>query len=94
VIHTVGPVWNQGGNDKETLLGNCYTNTLQIGIAHNIKTIAFPNISTGIYRFPKALAAEIAIKTVQGFKDKELLEEVIFVCYDDENHKIYNDLLK
>jgi len=94
VIHTVGPVWNEGGKEKETLLGNCYTNALQLSLTNDIKTIAFPNISTGIYRFPKVLAAEIAIKTVQEFRDKELLEEVIFVCYDNENFKIYEELMK
>lgn len=94
VIHTVGPVWNQGGKEKEQLLVNCYTNALKLAVAHEIKTIAFPNISTGIYRFPKVVAARIAIATVRGFKDSNALEEVIFVCYDEENYKIYEELVK
>ncbi len=67
VIHTVGPVWNGGSSNEEQLLGNAYRNSLQLAVEHNISTIAFPNISTGIYGFPKRRAAEIAIATVQQF---------------------------
>lgn len=94
VIHTVGPVWNGGKGLEEELLLSCYLNVLELAVRNNIKTIAFPNISTGIYKFPKALAAEIALHSIDIFKDKEELEKVIFVCYDDENFKIYNDIIK
>lgn len=88
VIHTVGPVWN--GKPKERdLLANCYTNSLQLAVENRCKTIAFPNISTGVYRFPKDEAATIAVKTVDAFlqKNKEI-EKVIFVCFDDENYRL------
>lgn len=93
VIHTVGPVWN-GNEEKESkLLANCYKNSLKLAESLGVKTIAFPNISTGIYRFPKELAAKIAIDEVKNFKS-EIIEKVIFVCFDDENEEIYRTLLK
>ncbi|WP_103068222.1 O-acetyl-ADP-ribose deacetylase [Aquimarina sediminis] len=94
VIHTVGPVWNQGGNEKEILLANCYKNTMELAIENNAKTIAFPNISTGIYKFPKELAAKIAIETVKCFANQKTLDEVTFVCFDQENFGLYTKLLK
>jgi O-acetyl-ADP-ribose deacetylase len=95
VIHTVGPVWNGGKNQEVELLKNCYTNALKIAQDLGIKTIAFPNISTGIYKFPKREAAEIAVNTVQHFiLSENSIEEVIFVCFDDENYQIYQALLK
>jgi len=94
VIHTVGPVWNNGKRDEEKLLANCYRNSLKIAIENQIKTIAFPNISTGVYRFPKQRAAEIAVESVNAFlQENEDLEEVIFICFDDENLGIYKKLL-
>ncbi|MDV6167295.1 O-acetyl-ADP-ribose deacetylase [Flavobacterium sp. DG1-102-2] len=94
VIHTVGPVWNGDKAEKEELLANCYRNSLRIAINNSIQTIAFPNISTGIYHFPKDNAARIAIETVQDFLTKnESITEVIFVCFDDENYDLYKKLL-
>ncbi|UUC47213.1 O-acetyl-ADP-ribose deacetylase [Flavobacterium cerinum] len=95
VIHTVGPVWNNQQND-ETLLANCYYNSLKLAVALNIKTIAFPNISTGIYRFPKATAATIAIETVTTFlkKEQHTLNSIHFVCFDQENFVLYEEGLK
>ncbi|MDH7911883.1 O-acetyl-ADP-ribose deacetylase [Winogradskyella sp. SYSU M77433] len=95
VIHTVGPVYN-GGNrlEKEKqLLADCYINSLKLAETNELKTIAFPNISTGIYRFPKSVAADIAIKSVLNYK-RETIEEVIFVCFDDENYQLYKEKLK
>jgi O-acetyl-ADP-ribose deacetylase (regulator of RNase III) len=94
VIHTVGPVWNGGKNREPELLANCYRNTLQLAAENGVKTIAFPNISTGIYHFPKPLAADIAIKEVQQFvtNDKSI-EEIFFVCFDDENYTLYKERL-
>ena len=95
VIHTVGPVWNNGQHDEENLLASSYFNSLQVAIKHNIKSIAFPNISTGIYRFPKEKAASIAVTTVKSFlPTTDSLQQVIFVCYDLENYNIYNELLR
>lgn len=95
VIHTVGPVWS--GNDREEeerLLGNAYRNSLSLAVSNMVKTIAFPNISTGTYRFPKKRAAEIAIQEVRTklAKDDSLLQ-VIFCCFDKENFDIYMELL-
>ncbi|SEN01791.1 O-acetyl-ADP-ribose deacetylase (regulator of RNase III), contains Macro domain [Chryseobacterium taichungense] len=92
VIHTVGPVWNGDKERSSKLLTQCYKNSLKLAESLEIKTIAFPNISTGIYRFPKDLAAAIAIDVVSNFKS-EVIEKVIFVCFDDENEEIYKELL-
>jgi len=67
VIHTVGPVWNGGNNNESEKLSNCYTNSLRLAVENNLRTIAFPNISTGMYGYPKKEAAQIAIKTVTGY---------------------------
>jgi O-acetyl-ADP-ribose deacetylase (regulator of RNase III) len=93
VIHTVGPVWSDNHQEeKQILLANCYTNSLQLAIDNDLKTVAFPNISTGVYGFPKALATQIAIQTVQDFLSKnEAIEKVVFVCFDDENFKLYQE---
>lgn len=96
VIHTVGPVWQGGNNRERELLSNCYRSVLKLAVAHGIKTLAFPNISTGIYRFPKAEAAAEAMAAVQEFvaTHPHSLEEISFVCFDDENHQLYEQLLK
>ena len=95
VIHTVGPVWNNGKNNEEGLLACAYLISLNLAVNHQVKSIAFPNISTGIYHFPKQKAAEIAIKTVSDFlATNRQIEKVIFFCFDDENYKIYTGLLK
>ncbi|HEX6180003.1 MAG TPA: O-acetyl-ADP-ribose deacetylase [Chitinophagaceae bacterium] len=89
VIHTVGPVWNGGNKNEPQLLANCYRNSLQLAVDNQCKTIAFPNISTGVYRFPKDKAAEIAVKTVSDFLGRSNeIEKVIFVCFDEENHEL------
>jgi O-acetyl-ADP-ribose deacetylase (regulator of RNase III) len=95
VIHTVGPVWHGGHNREEELLQNCYTNSLDLALQHGLISIAFPNISTGVYGFPKALAAKTAIETVKEFlKKKQPLLEVIFVLFDSENETLYSTLLE
>ena len=96
VIHTVGPVWQGGNNRERELLSNCYRNTLTIAIEYGIKTLAFPNISTGIYRFPKAAAAAVAVATVQEFISAHpgKMETVTFVCFDEENYRLYEQLLQ
>ncbi|WP_029903063.1 O-acetyl-ADP-ribose deacetylase [Prevotella sp. 10(H)] len=95
VIHTVGPVWNGGSANERRLLGECYTSSLKLANELNVHSIAFPNISTGVYRFPKREAAEIAIHTVTEFleKDNNTISEVIFVCFDDENYLLYKEML-
>ncbi|NLW60416.1 MAG: O-acetyl-ADP-ribose deacetylase [Firmicutes bacterium] len=90
VIHTVGPVWRGGGQDEPRLLANCYRNSLALAVENAVTTIAFPNISTGVYRFPKEQAAEIALQTVVEFlKADAQIKKVIFVCFDRENYEIY-----
>ncbi|MDI9534118.1 MAG: O-acetyl-ADP-ribose deacetylase [Bacteroidota bacterium] len=94
VIHTVGPVWHGGMNDEDQLLANSYSNSLRLAVDNGVKTIAFPNISTGVYGFPKERAANIAIEAVRKFlKNDKSLHEVVFVCFDRENHAIYERLL-
>jgi len=94
VIHTVGPIWQGGNHQENKLLQNAYANSLELAIKHNLKSIAFPNISTGVYGFPKELAAEIAVETCSEFlsKSKEDME-VTFVCFDDENYMHYSRLI-
>ncbi len=95
IIHTVGPVWNGGKNNEEVLLASCYQNSLALTKQYEINSIAIPNISTGIYRFPKDLAAEIAIfETLKYNKQNSNLKRILFVCFDDENYKIYNSMIK
>jgi O-acetyl-ADP-ribose deacetylase (regulator of RNase III) len=95
VIHTVGPVWRGGHKNEAEKLESCYRKSLELATAHNCATIAFPNISTGIYGYPKREAAEIALKTVKDYlKENELPEKVYFVCFDEENYRIYDELLK
>ena len=90
VIHTVGPVWYGGTRNEEALLACCYRNSLKLASENNCRSIAFPNISTGVYHFPKERAAEIAIREVNShLKKHSLPETVIFVCFDDENFMIY-----
>jgi len=93
VIHTVGPVWNGGTYGESVKLANCYRKSLQLAIDNNCKTIAFPNISTGVYGYPKQEAAEIAVKTVTDFLSKhQEIEKVVFCCFDEGNYGIFLEL--
>jgi O-acetyl-ADP-ribose deacetylase (regulator of RNase III) len=96
VIHTVGPVW--GTVPPETaceLLASCYTRSLDLAVAAGDRTVAFPNISTGVYHFPKQLAAETAVAAVLRWltAHPDRIDRVAFVCFDDENAGIYEALL-
>jgi O-acetyl-ADP-ribose deacetylase (regulator of RNase III) len=94
LIHTVGPVWNGGKNGEPEKLANCYKNSLRLMTENNLTTIAFPNISTGIYGYPKKEAAEIAMKTVNEIlQTNSSIAKVYFVCFDDENYQLYQSLL-
>lgn len=93
VIHTVGPVWHDGLHDEPQLLVSCYKRSLEVAVENGLKSIAFPNISTGVYHFPKAKAAMIALETVADFlKKNHQIEELIFCTFDDENFSIYQQL--
>jgi O-acetyl-ADP-ribose deacetylase (regulator of RNase III) len=95
VIHTVGPVWKGGIFNEKELLAGCYRHSLELALKNDCNSIAFPNISTGIYRFPKDLAAEIAIREVKSFQEKHgKPEKILFVCFDEENYHIYQNILK
>ena len=86
IIHTVGPVWRDGRQGEEQYLANCYEKTLLLASHHHIRTIAFPNISTGIFGFPKDTAARIAVDTVKNFQPSgSKLDRVTFCYFDDEN---------
>ncbi|MEM6463572.1 MAG: O-acetyl-ADP-ribose deacetylase [Pseudomonadota bacterium] len=94
VAHAVGPIWSGGGNNEAELLARCYRTCLDLCVEHRCRSIAFPNISTGVYRFPKPAAAEIAITTVKSYPDRNSIESALFVCFDDENFDLYDRLLK
>ncbi|GAB3899310.1 O-acetyl-ADP-ribose deacetylase [Larkinella knui] len=95
VIHTVGPVWQGGQNQEPELLASCYRRVLEIATERGLTSIAFPNISTGIYGFPKDKACTIAIETVQNFLEqhKTARLEIQFVCFDEVNYRLYQQKL-
>jgi len=94
VIHTVGPVWRGGCYDEHETLASCYQTSLEIAKKNKIKTIAFPGISTGVYGFPKDLAALIAVNESDRFLQKNSYpKKVIFVTFDDESYDTYRKLL-
>lgn len=90
VIHTVGPVWQGGGKGEAELLASCYRRSLEIARDHDCRTIAFPAISTGIYRFPKDEATGIAVATTSDFLRQNTMPELItFCCFDDQTADFY-----
>jgi len=94
VIHTVGPVWQGGTKEEAQQLASCYRRSLEIASQNNITSLAFPCISTGVYRFPPRQAAQIALETVRaGLQMFPDIKKVIFVCYSAEDFKIYQELL-
>lgn len=95
VIHTVGPVWQGGKNGEEGKLASCYRNSLKIAVENNIKSIAFPSISTGLYGFPIEKAAPIALREVKNFLEKnKTIREVIFILFSEKDYRIYKTLVK
>ncbi|PSB01101.1 O-acetyl-ADP-ribose deacetylase [Merismopedia glauca CCAP 1448/3] len=95
IIHTVGPIWEGGDKREEELLAKCYRNCLALTEINDIKTIAFPAISTGVYKFPLELAAEIAIKEVSFFWElNHHLEEITFVTFSDRAYNVYRQVLQ
>lgn len=94
IIHTVGPVWYGGENNEAELLRNCYLNSLKLAEDYGCKTIAFPCISTGVYRFPKEQAAQIAINDVKEIMPKlKQVQEIIFACFSEQDKTIYDKYL-
>lgn len=94
VIHTVGPIWRGGNSNEDELLAGCYNNSLLLAEQNKIRTIAFPSISTGAYSFPLERAAKIAVNVVTKFlENRNSIEKVVFVCFDDDVLEIYQKLL-
>jgi O-acetyl-ADP-ribose deacetylase (regulator of RNase III) len=94
VIHTVGPVWRGGGQGEENLLANAYRNSLRLAVEKGCRSVAFPNISTGVYGYPLQQAARVVHRTVKGFLEEraDSLQEILFVCFDEENYRLYNEV--
>ena len=94
VIHTVGPVWRGGENSEPELLASCYRNSMAIAVKNRIKSIAFPSISTGVYGYPIALAARVAVKTIRNaIGQPSKIEEVLFCCFSQKDLEVYESLL-
>lgn len=94
VIHTVGPVWQDNTQGEETLLANCFRNSLELAKKHGITSISFPAISTGVYRFPIHLAAPISVGTVYQYLQEHSFGEVVFVLFNDEIYIEFEKALK
>ena len=95
VIHTVGPVWYGGNHNELKDLFNCYANSMRLAEVYGCESIAFPCISTGVYRFPKEQAAQIAITAVKQISPSlKTIKEVTFVCFESEDKNIYDNLIK
>ena len=92
VIHCVGPVWQGGGAGEDVLLAGCYRSAVMIARENQLRSLAFPAISTGVYRFPLERATRIAIDTVRAEAD-EALQRVVFACFDDATAAVYLDIL-
>lgn len=93
VIHTVGPVWQGGGADEDRLLAACYENSLALAAKHGLSSIAFPAISTGVYRFPPERAAGIAVETVRRFEGAAVFERIVFCCFSEESARLHRAAL-
>ncbi|MCK5215817.1 MAG: O-acetyl-ADP-ribose deacetylase [Candidatus Omnitrophica bacterium] len=94
VVHTVGPVWHGGKENEDELLKSCYKCSLALAIEHNIESIAFPCISTGVYSYPKEQAAHIAVAVVNGFlQEHHYMNEVVFACFSAKDLEIYRAIL-
>ncbi len=94
VIHAVGPVWRDGTQDEPALLASCYRRSIELAAAHGLSSIAFPAISTGVYRFPVRHAAEIAVSTVRAPTNvPSSICEIVFCCFSDRDAEIYGELL-
>ena len=91
VIHTPGPVWMGGNNGEPELLSSCYRNCMKVAVEHNIRTIAFPSISTGVYGYPVAKAAKVAVQTVRKFiaLNPGKIDKVVWVLFDDHTYDVY-----
>ncbi|MBX7137649.1 MAG: O-acetyl-ADP-ribose deacetylase [Oligoflexia bacterium] len=95
IIHAVGPVWHGGKRGECELLTSCYRNSLALATAHEVRSIAFPCISTGVYRFPKALAAETALAAIRSYVEDQPsgLQRIVLCCFEQESFDLYCKLM-
>lgn len=98
IIHTVGPVWHGGDRNENNLLASCYRNSLQLAVDHKLRSLAFPSISTGVYRFPIEQASRIALRVILDFVEtEEVAPRVVMVCFSEQDldvyRQVYQDLL-
>ena len=95
VIHTPGPVWRGGKANERELLASCYRSCLELAVENNIRSIAFPSISTGVYHFPLEEAARIAVSTVKSFVEEhpDKLDIIKWVLFDDNTYRVYSDVI-
>jgi O-acetyl-ADP-ribose deacetylase (regulator of RNase III) len=94
IIHTVGPVWYGGNKNEPELLASCYRKSLLLAEEKGLESIAFPNISTGVYGYPKEQAAQTAVAAVnETLKETPGIKKIIFVCFDNENYSLYKGLI-
>lgn len=94
VIHTVGPIWNGGVSGEDGMLAKCYRNSLKVAVKNDVRTIAFPSISTGAYGFPVGRAAKIAMREIAGFlEENENIEKVLMVCFNEDAFRSYSNAL-
>ncbi len=93
IFHAVGPVWRGGTHGEAELLAGCYRRSMELAREHGVRSLAFPAISTGIYRFPRQQAAEIAVTTVRIAAPASGVGQVLFCCFDHETEQLYRDLL-
>ena len=101
VIHTVGPIWDDDRTEEheqhDRTLASCYSRSLSLAAEHEVRSIAFPNISTGVYGFPKPRAAHVAVQATVDWlaaAGDHPIERIVFVCFDDENHSLYRALVE
>lgn len=95
IIHTVGPIWKGGNAGEAALLASCYKESLQLAVKNEVKSIAFPSISTGVYGYPTEQAATVALETIRGLAEsnRTMPEVVQFVLFDDATYKCYSEAL-
>ncbi len=95
VIHTVGPVWRGGSAGEDALLAGCYRRSLEVALENGLGTIAFPAISTGVYGFPAARAASIAVRTVASFlAETPSISRVVFCCFSEDSAELHREAVR
>lgn len=94
VIHTVGPVWYGGERKEKELLARCYRNSVRLAVAHGLRSIAFPAISTGVYGFPFGEASKIALRTLKSLPEISSLDQVVFVLHSEEDYKVFTRIYR